>query len=175
MLSTHTFGNGRKRRFGSGAVTAARRPWFALAPAGLAALLPGHTVFSIDDAREAARRFLLFGPIRLKKPLASGGKAQNVARRINEVERYLAGIPLQELSQYGLVLEINPFPLATISVGEVTVGRFTTAYYGTQRRVKDNHGRLIYGGSMVAPILLAYAEAGANSKAFNCLLRRGSP
>ena len=30
---------GRKRRFGSGAVTAARRPWFALAPAGLAAVL----------------------------------------------------------------------------------------------------------------------------------------
>ena len=32
---------GRKRRFGSGAVTAARRPWFALAPAGLAAVLAG--------------------------------------------------------------------------------------------------------------------------------------
>src|SRR6516165_812107 len=39
--ASHTFGNGRKRRFGSGAVTAARRPGFALAPARLAAVLAG--------------------------------------------------------------------------------------------------------------------------------------
>jgi hypothetical protein len=119
--------------------------------------LPGHTVFSIEDAREAARRLLL-PPIRFKKPLASGGKAQNVARTINEVERYLEGIPPHELSQDGLVLEINLSPLATISVGKVTVGRFTTAYYGTQRRVKDNHGRLIYGGSNLVCVREGWSE-----------------
>jgi hypothetical protein len=57
-----------------------------------------------------------------------------------------------------LVLEINLSPLATISVGKATVGRFTTAYCGTQRRVKDNHGHLIYGGSDLACVRGGWSE-----------------
>ncbi|HVI63592.1 MAG TPA: DUF3182 family protein, partial [Bradyrhizobium sp.] len=37
-------------------------------------VLPGYTVFNLDDARVAARRLLDLGPIRIKEPLAAGGK-----------------------------------------------------------------------------------------------------
>src|SRR5262249_35852750 len=35
----------------------------------------------------------------------------------------------------------------TLSVGEVAVGSLRVSYYGTQRTVRDNEGRPVYGGS----------------------------
>src|SRR5262249_43444355 len=35
----------------------------------------------------------------------------------------------------------------TLSVGEVAVGSLRISYYGTQRTVRDNQGRPVYGGS----------------------------
>jgi hypothetical protein len=51
------------------------------------------------------------------------------------------------MATYGLVLEENLREVRTLSVGHIALDSLTIAYYGTQRRVQDNDGRAIYGGS----------------------------
>jgi hypothetical protein len=110
-------------------------------------VLPGYTVFSNRDARVAARRMLTRGPIRLKKPLSASGKDQTVVATLNELDAVLEKITADEMATYGLVLEENLRQVSTLSVGEVAVGRLRISYHGTQRTVRDNQGRPVYGGS----------------------------
>jgi hypothetical protein len=101
-------------------------------------VLPGYTVFSRHDARVAARRMLSRGPIRLKKPLSASGKDQTVVTTLNELDAVLENVSADEITTYGLVLEENLRQVKTFSVGEAV---------GTQRTVRDNKGRSVYGGS----------------------------
>jgi Protein of unknown function (DUF3182) len=110
-------------------------------------VLPGYTVFSSRDARVAAGRMLTRGPIRLKKPLSASGRDQTVVTTLNEVDSVLEMISADEMAIYGLVLEENLRQVRTLSVGEVAVGSFRVSYHGMQRTVRDNEGRLVYGGS----------------------------
>src|SRR5262249_12610371 len=110
-------------------------------------VLPGYTVFSNRDAQVAARRMLTRGPIRLKKPLSASGKDQTVVTTLNELDAALEKVTADEMATYGLVLEENLRQVRTFSVGEVAVGRLRISYYGTQRTVRDNEGRPVYGGS----------------------------
>jgi hypothetical protein len=110
-------------------------------------VLPGYTVFSSRDARVAARRMLTRGPIRLKKPLSASGKDQAVVTTLNELDAVLEKITADEMDTYGLVLEENLRQVRTLSVGEVAVGSLRISYHGTQRTVRDNQGRPVYGGS----------------------------
>jgi hypothetical protein len=110
-------------------------------------VLPGYTVFSNRDARVAARRMLTRGPIRLKKPLSASGKDQTVVATLNELDAVLEKITTDEMATYGLVLEENLRQVRTLSVGEVAVGSLRISYHGTQRTVRDNQGRPVYGGS----------------------------
>jgi hypothetical protein len=110
-------------------------------------VLPGYTVFSSRDARTAARRMLRRGPIRLKKPLSASGRDQTVVSVYNELDAALEKVAADEMATYGLVLEEDLRQVRTLSVGEVAVGKLKISYHGTQRTVRDNEGRPVYGGS----------------------------
>ena len=110
-------------------------------------VLPGYTVFGNRDAQMAARRMLTRGPIRLKKPLSASGKDQTVVTTLNELDAVLEKVSADEMATYGLVLEENWRQVRTLSVGEVAVGSLRISYHGTQRTVRDNEGRPVYGGS----------------------------
>jgi hypothetical protein len=110
-------------------------------------VLPGYTVFSRRDARAAAKRMLERGPIRLKNPLEASGKGQTVVTTPGELEPVLDMLADDELAGYGLVLEENLREATTLSVGQVAIDELSIAYHGRQRRVKDNEGRAVYGGS----------------------------
>jgi hypothetical protein len=109
--------------------------------------LPGYSVFSIHDARAAARRMLDRGAIRLKRPLCASGKGQKVVTTAEELDAFLEQLADDELATYGLVLEESLSHVRTLSVGQIAVDNLTITYHGMQRRVKDNEGRSIYGGS----------------------------
>jgi Protein of unknown function (DUF3182) len=110
-------------------------------------VLPGYTVFSNRDAQVAATRMLTRGPIRLKKPLSASGKDQTLVTTLNELDAVLEKVTADEMATYGLVLEENLRQVRTLSIGEVAVGGLTVSYHGTQRTVRDNEGRAVYGGS----------------------------
>jgi Protein of unknown function (DUF3182) len=110
-------------------------------------VLPGYTVFSNRDAQMAAGRMLACGPIRVKKPLSASGKDQTVVTTLNELDGELEKVGADEMATYGLVLEENLRQVRTLSVGEVAVGGLRISYHGTQRTVRDNEGRPVYGGS----------------------------
>jgi len=110
-------------------------------------VLSGYTVFSNRNARVAAGRMLVRGPIRVKKPLSASGKDQTVVTTLNELDAVLEKVSADEMRAYGLVLEENLRQVRTLSVGHVAVGNLRISYYGTQRTVADNEGRPVYGGS----------------------------
>jgi Protein of unknown function (DUF3182) len=110
-------------------------------------VLPGYTVFSSRDARIAAARMLGHGPVRLKKPLSASGKDQTQIATLSELDAALEMITDDEMATYGLVLEENLRHVKTFSVGEVALGSLRVSYHGTQRIVRDNKGRPVYGGS----------------------------
>jgi uncharacterized protein DUF3182 len=110
-------------------------------------VLPGYTAFSNGDARVAATRMLRRGTIRLKKPLSASGKDQTVVTTLNELDAVLEKVTSDEMATYGLVLEENLRQVRTLSIGKIAVGGLTVSYHGTQRTVRDNEGRPVYGGS----------------------------
>jgi Protein of unknown function (DUF3182) len=110
-------------------------------------VLPGYTVFNLDDARVAARRLLNLGPIRIKEPLAAGGKGQAVAATIDKVKAFLETFDAAEIAVHGLVLESNLRDVTTVSIGEISIGDTTIAYHGKQTTVINNEGSSTYGGS----------------------------
>src|SRR5262249_55218132 len=109
--------------------------------------LPGYTVFNVADAQLAAKRMLDGGPVRLKKPLGASGHGQRVITTLAQLDPFLEQLDADELATYGLGVEENLRDITTLSVGQTALDTFTISYYGTQRRVQDNDGRAIYGGS----------------------------
>src|SRR5262249_42542053 len=109
--------------------------------------LPGYTVFNATDARVAGRRMLHRGPIRLKQPLGASGQGQTLVTSIDQLDSFLDQLDADEMATYGLVIEENLRQVTTLSVGHIALDGLTISYYGTQRRVQDNDGRPIYGGS----------------------------
>lgn len=110
-------------------------------------VLPGYSVFSLHDAREAGRRLLQDGAVRLKPVRATGGRGQEEISTVQALDLALEHIDEKELAQYGLVLEANLEHVTTFSVGQVRVAGITLSYYGTQRLTPDNSGETVYGGS----------------------------
>ncbi|GEO42583.1 hypothetical protein SAE02_67310 [Skermanella aerolata] len=111
------------------------------------AVLPGYTVFTAEDARQACSRLLARGPARLKAVRAKGGHGQTVVSGMAELEAALADVEPAELAGHGLVLEENLRDVTTHSVGQVRVGDLVATYYGTQRLTRDNDGKQVYGGT----------------------------
>lgn len=110
-------------------------------------VLAGYSVFSLRDAREAGRRLLHEGPLRLKPVRATGGRGQERVDGVQALDQALENIDETELAKYGLVLESNLDRVTTFSVGQIRVATQVLSYYGTQRLTEDNNGQTVYGGS----------------------------
>ena len=110
-------------------------------------VLPGYSVFSLADAREAGRRLLNEGALRVKPVRATGGRGQERVGTIQELDHALGKVDEAELAEYGLVLEANLEHVTTFSVGQIRVAGRTLSYHGTQRLTQDNSGETVYGGS----------------------------
>jgi hypothetical protein len=110
-------------------------------------VLPGFTAFSQHDAETAGLRLLKEGPIRVKHPLAAGGRDQWVVASSQELATVLSSLSPEDLARHGLVLERNLSRVTTLSVGFISFDGMTLAYHGTQRSTRDNAGRTVYGGS----------------------------
>lgn len=109
--------------------------------------LPGFTVFTPEDARQAGLRLLQEGPLRLKQVEATAGRGQQVVRTLGELEAALEALDAQALGETGLVLEEDLQQPTTYSVGQIQVAGTTLSYYGTQQLTRDNAGQPVYGGS----------------------------
>src|SRR6516225_11891 len=110
-------------------------------------VLPGYTVFSVEDAWNAAKRLLRLGALRVKEPLGAGGYGQSIITTYNELAQFIEIYSSEKVATCGLVLETNLRPVLTRSVGQITIGGAMLAYYGTQRTVINNRGQAVYGGS----------------------------
>jgi len=110
-------------------------------------VLGGYSAFSLADAREAGRRLLHEGPLRIKPVRATGGRGQARVDGVQALDQALEHVDEAELAQYGLVLESNLDRVTTFSVGQVRVAEQVLSYYGTQRLTQDNAGETVYGGS----------------------------
>ena len=110
-------------------------------------VLAGYSVFSLEDARDAGRRLLHEGSVRIKPVRATGGRGQQRVDDSDALDQALFALDEQELAEYGLVLEAHLEHVTTFSVGQVRVGGHLASYYGTQRLTEDNAGNEVYGGS----------------------------
>lgn len=116
------------------------------------AVLPGYTVFNLDDARQAGLRLLAHGPLRVKPVRATGGHGQSVARDAAQLQQLLSGVDSNELAAHGLVLEQDLAELRTFSVGQVRVARLVASYFGSQRLTRNNKGDEVFGGSQLTVV-----------------------
>ncbi len=110
-------------------------------------VLAGYSAFSLDDARDAGRRLLHEGPVRIKPVRATGGRGQQRVDDSDALDQALFALDEQELARYGVVLEAHLERVTTFSVGQVRIGGRLASYYGTQRLTQDNAGNEVYGGS----------------------------
>jgi hypothetical protein len=134
----------------------------AAAPAGWSAcfgervrdsVLPGYSVFSLDDAREAGERLLQGGPVRLKLACGIGGSGQSVACDAHALQAQLAALPQDDVERHGLVLERNlADAVQTYSIGLLRLGTLVASYFGTQRNTLNRHGQEVYGGSTLTVV-----------------------
>ena len=110
-------------------------------------VLAGYSAFSLEDARDAGRRLLHEGPVRIKPVRATGGRGQQRVDDSDALDQALFALDEQELARYGVVLEAHLERVTTFSVGQVRIGGRLASYYGTQRLTQDNAGNEVYGGS----------------------------
>jgi hypothetical protein len=112
-----------------------------------AAVLPGVSAFSPEDACRGGRRLLEQGPVRVKPGLGVGGRGQTLVEDTGALEAAVAALDVAELACYGVALERHLANVTTYSVGQVRVGGFVATYFGTQKLTQDNGGASVYGGS----------------------------
>jgi hypothetical protein len=110
-------------------------------------VLRGYTAFRTRDARVAAVRMLQHGGVRVKEPLATGGRDQTLVTTIAEFDAALEKLSERDITTYGIVIEENLGHVTTRSVGHITVDDLTVGYFGTQRHTTNNNGQSVYGGS----------------------------
>jgi hypothetical protein len=110
-------------------------------------VLPGYTAFSTRDARLAAVGMLTRGAIRVKEPCGDGGRGQTLITTARDLDQFLEKFPRDKIAAYGLVLEANLRRVATLSVGQITIGGLMVSYHGRQKTATNNEGQSVYGGS----------------------------
>lgn len=111
------------------------------------AVLPGYSAFAPDDVREAGRRLLRRGPVRLKLANGIGGSGQSTADDGDELDTAIGALDPHEVHRHGVVVELNLDAPVTYSIGRLTVGKWSLAYHGTQQTTTDHRGRQVYAGS----------------------------
>ena len=132
-----------------GPAAAAPRGWQAdFAERVREVALPGWSAFSPSDARDAGRRLLRDGDVRIKLASGIGGSGQSVAHGETELDAQLAAIGPAAFTD-GVVVERNLVDVRTYSVGLVRVGSLRASYVGTQSSTRSRHGKEGYGGSSI--------------------------
>lgn len=111
------------------------------------AVLPGYSAFAPDDVREAGRRLLRRGSVRLKLANGIGGSGQSTADDVDQLDGAIAAIDPGDVHRHGVVVELNLDAPVTYSIGRLTVGEWSLAYHGTQHTTTDHRGAEVYGGS----------------------------
>jgi hypothetical protein len=128
----------------------------AVAPAGWSepfaekvrdVVLPGYSVFTAADLREAAGALLREGRVRIKSPYDSGGLGQRVIDTLAELEPLIEARGHGPWLEDGLVVERNLSDVATISVGTVLLDGIQASYVGRQRGARNHGGAMVYGGT----------------------------
>lgn len=117
-----------------------------------AAVLPGYTAFSLDDARSAGQRLLAGGIVRLKDPCGIGGLGQQAVDRETALDEALADMSPADVEVHGLVLERDLASPQTYSVGQVLLDGLLASYCGTQGLTGNNSGEQVYGGSTLTVV-----------------------
>lgn len=112
-----------------------------------AAVLPGVSAFSAQDACRGGRRLLEQGPVRVKPALGVGGRGQTLVEDTGALDAAIAALDAAELACYGVALERHLTDVTTYSVGQVRIGGSVATYFGTQKLTQDNSGASVYGGS----------------------------
>ena len=112
-----------------------------------AAVLPGWSAFSMEDAARAGRLLLEQGPVRVKPALGVGGRGQTLVESPAALDAALDAIDPAEIECYGVALERHLTDVTTYSVGQVRVAGIVATYFGTQKLTRDNRGASVYGGS----------------------------
>jgi hypothetical protein len=115
------------------------------------AVLPGFSVFTLEDARTAARELLRQGPVRLKLACGIGGSGQVVVDDECKLEPVLAALPQDEV-RMGLVVECNLVQVRTFSLGYVRLGALEASYVGEQHTTRNRVGMEVYGGSTLTVV-----------------------
>ncbi len=115
-------------------------------------VLPGFTVFSLDDARRAGQDMLRDGQVRIKEPCGIGGLGQQVVATLAELDAALQATDAARVTREGLVLERNLDDVKTFSVGQVEIGELRASYCGMQYLTPDNSGQMVYGGSTLRAV-----------------------
>ncbi|ODV42004.1 hypothetical protein AWV79_30885 [Cupriavidus sp. UYMMa02A] len=117
-----------------------------------AAVLPGHTAFSLEDARTAGLRLLAGGIVRLKDPCGIGGLGQQTVDSDAALDQALAAMSPADVEAHGLVLERDLASPRTYSVGQVLLCGLLASYCGTQDLTASNSGEQVYGGSTLTVV-----------------------
>ena len=88
-------------------------------------VLPGFSAYSVEDGREAGRRLLEQGAVRVKDAGGVGGGGQEVITTAEELDAHLETLDPEALARQGMVLERNLGKVTTHSIGQVRVGGLT--------------------------------------------------
>lgn len=123
------------------------------------AVLKGFTVFTLNDVQRAGSQLLLDGPVRIKAVRACAGRGQHLVTSGAELTALIATLDEAEVAAWGLVLEENLQCVSTYSVGQVTLGKLTVSYVGTQSTTRANDGETVYGGSKLLLVRGDYDDA----------------
>jgi hypothetical protein len=122
-------------------------------------VLPGHSAFGREDARDAGIALLnRHAAIRIKPGAGIGGLNQSVVTTAAELDAALDGLDEDATGQLGVVLELNLEDVETYSVGTVRVGDLAIAYVGTQRLTRNHKGHAVYGGSDLTCVRGGYEQ-----------------
>jgi hypothetical protein len=71
----------------------------------------------------------------IEKARPRSGRGQTVVQTMEELEHFVKTYPADDLTQFGLVLEMNLTQVATMNFGIVTIDDVTMSYLGTQRMI----------------------------------------
>jgi len=120
-------------------------------------VLPGVTVFDVDDAREAGLAGLRRGALRVKQVEACGGEGQAVLHDTDDLEQWLRSVDPQTWGK-GVVLEENLRQTVTHSVGQTLIDGLLMTYHGQQAQIENARGESVYGGSDLLLVRGDYIE-----------------
>ncbi|UZE23172.1 DUF3182 family protein [Pseudomonas sp. B21-056] len=121
-------------------------------------VLDGVSVFSLQDARQAAEHLLYAGPIRFKPIHACAGRDQRVIQSLGQFDEIAADPGAQALFRDGVVLEQNLDEVRTQSVGQSCIQGKSLSYCGVQHLTRDSEGLEVYGGSDLLVVQGGYIE-----------------